>query len=285
MDERKIYNAVISFPRSGTDYLCTALTSDKRIRYFREYFNPICNKKRDAILRKYFGDERLLMHFNIMNEIDRVDFDDVMRRSWLLDSYNTTKENFSATKYVHFAEQFNLIVLVRKLYHTFPTSRPDYIVPILNSFMIAGPYRSLAQSRELNELRTFIARDVAVHNEHHAGILAHIIQHYVLLFEAERHRTPIVTYEELVQKDGADLDRTISCLTRFGVDPTRVANALRKARKKLRVELGARRQRFLRECSPDWYVKPLQFVLQQSPQLSDAFQAYIFDEGELGASN
>ena len=96
---QKPFNAVISFPRSGTDFFCEALVRDRRIRYFREYFNPLCNPKREAVLGEHFGDERIGTYLNIMREMPPESFDAALTKTWLVDRYNTTKENFSATRF------------------------------------------------------------------------------------------------------------------------------------------------------------------------------------------
>ena len=283
---QKPFNAVISFPRSGTDFFCEALIRDRRIRYFREYFNPLCNPKREAALREGFGDERIGTYLNIMREMTAEDFDAALAKTWLVDRYNTTKENFSATRFEHFARHFNLIVLTRKLYHTFPTSRPDFIVPILNSFVLAGEYRQVAPARELNELQRYILKDVRVRDQCHAGVLAYIVQHFVLLFEADRLQTPIIAYEDLIRLEGAALEQTLSSLAGFGADPRIVAAALQKARakKKHRTDLAARRSRFFREHREEWYAGPLRFVRDLSPGLGALFQRTVFDPAEAGSN-
>lgn len=279
-DGGKPFNALISFPRSGTDFFCEALSTDPRIRYFREYFNPICNPKRDAELRAQFGDERLSHYLSIMTEIGDADFARVIEATWLKDGHNTTKENFSATKFAHFAQRFNVIVQARKVYHTFPTSRPDFIVPILNGFMLAGPYRTLSQARELNELRRFIGADVTVSGVHHAGVLAHIVQHYILLHEAERFGAPVLAFEDLALKTGDALAGALGCLSLFDADPALVARALDAGRKARKTNLAERRARFRRECRIEWCTRPLAFIRELSPDIAAALGAYVFDEGE-----
>jgi hypothetical protein len=282
-DGGKPFNALISFPRSGTDFFCTALAADPRIRYFREYFNPICNPKRDAALRAFFGDERLSHYLSIMTEISTDDFARVLDETWLRDGHNTTKENFSATKFAHFAQRFNVIVQARKVYHTFPTSRPDFIVPILNGFMLAGSYKTLMLSRELNELRRFIAADITVQSVHHAGVLAHIVQHYILLSEAERFGAPVLAYEDLALKSGTDLAAALACLTLFDADPAGVARALDAGRKARKTNLAERRARFRRECDVAWCETPLAFIRGLTPGIARALSAYVYDDGEIVA--
>jgi hypothetical protein len=282
-DGGKPFNALISFPRSGTDFFCEALSTDPRIRYFREYFNPICNPRRDAELRAHFGDERLSHYLSIMTEIGDEAFTRVLEATWLKDGHNTTKENFSATKFAHFAGRFNIIVQTRKVYHTFPTSRPDFVVPILNGFMLAGEYKALSLARELNELRRFIASDTAVEGVHHAGVLAHIVQHYILLHEAKRFGAPVLAYEDLALKTGTDLAAALQCLTLFDADPAPVAHALDAGRKTRKTNLAGRRARFRRECKVEWCTRPLAFIREMSPDIAGALAAYVFDDGEIEA--
>jgi hypothetical protein len=282
VESRKIDNAIISFPRSGTDFFCEALTRDRHIRYFREYFNPLCNPKRESQLSAHFGDERTQTHLNIMREIAAEDFDATLANTWRADRYNTTKENFSATRVAHFARHFNIVMLTRRLYHTFPTSRPDFIVPIFHSFLLAGEYRSIAPARELNELRHYLCKDVHVADYRHAGILAYIVQHYILLFEAARMAAPVIVYEDLIALPRPALEQALACLTNFGAAPATVAAALEKSRtkKKHRTDLAARRARFFAEHREDWYAGPLRFVLGLSPDLAPLFARHVFDPAE-----
>jgi hypothetical protein len=234
-------------------------------------------------LRAFFGDERLSHYLGIMTEISTDDFARVLDETWLRDGHNTTKENFSATKFAHFAQRFNVIVQARKVYHTFPTSRPDFIVPILNGFMLAGPYKTLMLSHELNELRRFIAADITVQNVHHAGVLAHIVQHYILLSEAERFGAPVLAYEDLALKSGTDLAAALACLTLFDADPAGVARALDAGRKARKTNLAERRARFRRECDVAWCETPLAFIRDLTPGIAHALSAYVYDDGEIVA--
>ena len=121
-------------------------------------------------------------------------------------------------------------------------------MPVLNSFVLAGEYRRIAPARELNELQRYILKDVIVCDQRHAAVLAYIVQHFVLLFEARQNfKRRSLAYEDLrVRLEGATLEQALSSLTGFGTDPRIVAAALQKARakkKKHRTDLAARRRR------------------------------------------
>jgi hypothetical protein len=249
---RKSYNAIISFPRSGTDFFCDSLKTDPNIKYFREYFNPVCNSKREDALVPFFGDESIANYMHIMKEIDDTSFSSVMDKSWKLDQFNTTKENFSASKIDHFDRYFNVIMLARSLYHTFPTSKPEYIVPIYNSFMISNPYKMISIASEMNELRSFMSY-ISIENFHQAGIAAYMIQHYALFLESSRLNISVISYEDIMEQDGPELETTLQPVIQFGANPAKLAAALKMNQGKSSIDLGRRRDRFCKIFPDQWY--------------------------------
>jgi hypothetical protein len=272
---RKPYNAVISFPRSGTDFLCSCLAVGAEIKYFREYFNPICNETRSTTLVGAFGDERIEHYTDIMNEIDGEKFSRVLEHSWRIDGYNTTKENFSATKIDRFLAYFNVVILIRKLFNTFPTTLPSAIVPIFNSFMISGPYRAIPLANELNELRMYLMH-FPVRNHHEAGILAYIIQHYILIDSAQRNGLSIISYEDLVAKSGRRLKDALQGLGIFGIDIPLLSQEIINKRSQ-NVNFSDRKRNFLGVCSIRFLANLrniVDFVLSLSPHLEPTFESY-----------
>lgn len=226
MSKQKLGNIVISFPRSGTDFLSRALVMDSRVRYFREYFNPLCNKDREQALSVCFGDERPTHFLKIMSESPAHVIDQVLSMTWQKDRFNFTKENFSALKLEHLQTRFTTVILIRRLCHTFPTRHPEFIVPILSSFLMAPRYREVPLSAELNELRDFLTRDVAITDVQQACALAYLVHHYILLDAAQRHDIPILEYEDLVTASENRLREAILPLNVFGLDLQKVADGL-----------------------------------------------------------
>jgi hypothetical protein len=209
-----------------------------------------------------------------MKEIDDAAFSSVMEKSWKLDAFNTTKENFSASKIDHFYRHFNIIMLARSLYHTFPTSRPEYIVPIFNSFMINKPYRMIAIAGEMNELRSFLSY-IAIENFHHAGIAAYIIQHYALFLESVRLNIPLISYENIMEKDGPELENILQPVIQFGAAPSKLAQALKMSKEKSSIHLGHRRNRFYEIFPSQWYHKVYNFMADTSPQIRPRLEQFM----------
>jgi len=229
-----------------------------------------------SILEGIFGDETFERYADIMTEIDSDTFSRVMERSWKSDEFNTTKENYSATKLVHFLPDFNIAMLIRKLLHTFPTSRPDYIVPILNSFLISGPYRTVPLANELNELRRYLLH-FPVRSYHEAGILAYVVHHYILADGAFRHKLPVIQYDDLVTKNGTELENAVQCLETFGIEIPRLSAEITRKRSENFTTLGAREAKFFSLCD-DRFTKNLEkirdFILELSPHLLPTFERY-----------
>jgi hypothetical protein len=273
-DTPRPFNMLVSFPRSGTDFFCRALMRDRKIKYFREYFNPICNPKRRDVLRKCFGCEEMKSYLEIMGETSAEAVDDVVKESWTLDNFNTTKENFSALKIEFLIKHFNMVALIRKPFHTFPTSRPEFILPILNSFLQAGAYRNVFLAEELNELRNFIAR-IRIIDVHNAGLMAYLVHNYILLAACKKFDINIMSYEDLILQEETALEAAISSISLFGANPLGVSRAIIKDRANFAETLTDRKQRFDAAVHAPWFDGVVQLLISMSPQIKRELECYL----------
>lgn len=273
--ETKPYNLIISFPRSGTDFFCSNLEKDEKIRYYREYFNPICNRPVAETLFRGFGCEGVGAFYNILNECDEAVFDQIVEATWKKTRLNTTKENFSATKLGFFVKSFNTVCLIRNMSHTFPTSQPAYIEPIHVSFMCAGDYSKIFLADELNALKEFI-RHIKVTDSTEAGILGYLVQHYILVTSCRRYDIPIIRYEDLVVKSGNDLAAYLACVGRFGVDVAALARRLEQNRKEGGDDmLAKRRSRFAPYLERPWIDTIIGIMKALSPGDAAAIERHL----------
>lgn len=274
-DMRKGQNVLLSSPRSGTDFLCDSLTEQDGIRYYREYFNPICNELRAPALLRGFGDERFESSGRIMTEISGDAFLSILADSWSHDGYNTTKENFAAVKLHHFVPLFNVVILIRKMQHTFPTSRPDYMAPIATSFMFSGPYRSVPLAMELNDVRRFMT-NLSFLDPQELSLAAYAVQHFILVDAADRFGIPIIRYEDMITQSGTALEAALRGLESFTVDVAALARVIERGRTLDAQGLSDRRQRFHQDGYGRKVDRLCRFMIETAPHLRAGLEACFY---------
>lgn len=266
---------LLSFPRSGTDWFCGIVSESPELYYYREYFNPICNSERAGILRERFGDETFESYHNIMADWTLDELAPVVENTWTADPFNMTKENYLAIKAEHFVERCDTVCLIRNMSHTFPTSNPDYIIPILSSFMASGGYKHSFLANQLNELRSLYSF-IPVASMHEAGILAYIVHHYLLLAVCRKFVVPIIRYEDLMLQTQARLETKLRCVERFGVDVSRLTQRLIETRASDPEEtLARRRHGFWSLPKVSWLDRVIRFLADLSPELKTDFELYL----------
>jgi hypothetical protein len=265
----------MSSPRSGTDFLCESFMGQETVRYYREYFNPICNGSRAPALLRGFGDERFEFSGRIMTEISNDAFLSILADTWSNDGYNTTKENFSAVKLHHFVPLFNVVILIRKIQHTFPTSRPEYIAPIATSFMFCGPYRSIPLAMELNEVRRFMT-NLSFLDPQELSLAAYAVQHFILIDAAARFDIPVIRYENMITKSGADLESALRGLEDFGIAIPPLARVIESRRSLQDEGLAKRHQRFHQHGYGSKVDRLCRFIIETSPHLRAGLEACFY---------
>lgn len=268
-------NLLIAFPRSGTDWFCGAINVNPSIRYFREYFNPLCNPAKAPTLSLCFGDETLEHYHSIMADRPRSEIEPIVWRTWADDKFNTTKENYLAIKAEYFVDRFDTICLIRNLSHTFPTSRPEYIVPILSSFMASGGYQNSFLARQLNELRSFVSH-IQIRGIHEAGVMAYLVHHYLLLAVCRTFRVPIVTYESLMVEPASTLETRLACLDRFEIDVPLTVKRLIETRAESGDTMLARRRKSFHDLPAiPWIERTVRFLGDLSPEFGPDIESYL----------
>ncbi len=245
------------------------------IRYYREYFNPICNEPRAPALLRGFGDERFEFFSRIMTEISSDAFLSILADTWTHDDYNTTKENFSAVKLHHFVPLFNIVILIRKIQHTFPTSRPEYIAPIATSFMFSGPYRSVPLAMELNEVRRFMT-NLSFTDPQELSLAAYAVQHFILVDAGARFGIPIIRYEDMIMKSGPALEGVLRGLEFFDIDVPVLARVIEHKRVLHDTDLDVRHQRFHQLGYGRKIDRLCRFLIETAPHLRAGLEACFY---------
>src|SRR5450759_2213135 len=115
---------MLSLPNSGSTWFAAVLARHlPDCRYYeKEFFNPICNLKHEAVLRRNFGSELVCCYRNIALPGD-ARIDDDIRNTWGVEDYTFTKECQSAFKLPAFVRHFKCFVMLRSREQTFPPGR------------------------------------------------------------------------------------------------------------------------------------------------------------------
>lgn len=196
---------IFSYPRQGTDWFMKSCGFEHNkisynIKYFREYFNLIVNRRHQRLFRFVHGTE--INSEQIFYESFNKEFEQIIEKSWNRDCYSITKENFSYTKVPLFKKYCKeCIILYRHRKYTFPTSRIDYVDKIYNSFI----YNDYA-NHKFKLLKTFCLEN----NFTNTIVLSHIIAFTFLFYYADQYNIPVINWEDLISLDKEKLG---SCLS------------------------------------------------------------------------
>lgn len=114
---------LLSMPNSGSDWLAEAIgKSHPSLSYYREFFNPGTNPKYFSTLRRAFGCEYSTCFANITT-LDYSACEAAFAASWGMESFDFTKENYSAFKIPFLVQKFRCVALIRKVQNSLPASR------------------------------------------------------------------------------------------------------------------------------------------------------------------
>ncbi|MHB1425187.1 MAG: hypothetical protein ACYC3I_18605 [Gemmataceae bacterium] len=200
-DEPRRPIALLSLPNTGTDWLVgLLLRHNPALRYFREFFNPICNPKYEDELNRSFGCEMAGNYAMIAKPLRG--HDPVLQRTWAKENHNFTKENYSAFKVDWFHAKFDCFVLYRRAELTLPGSR----LPVKAWY--DAMYCSLLRNRWTLEPDVRVLVDFAVAQADTIGkrlVAAFVIYYYKLLKDAHRLNVPVLDFDVLMQSSSAEL--------------------------------------------------------------------------------
>lgn len=184
---------IFSYPRQGTDWFMSCCGYNHNeihngIRYFREYFNIIVNRRYYTQLYYVHGTE--INWKAIFYESDEKQFDKVMDLTWNRDHYQMTKENFSFSKMPLFMKYSKeSVILYRHRKFTFPTSREDYVKNIYDSFL-----QNEYQLDIFKKLKQFCIES----NFKNKIVLSHIIAFTFMFYYADLYNIFVINWEDLI---------------------------------------------------------------------------------------
>jgi hypothetical protein len=198
--------ALLSLPNTGTDWFADLLLrQNPALRYYREFFNPICNPKYEDELNKAFGCEMVENYRMLARPYCLCD--DVYWRTWAREEYNFTKENYSAFKLDWFSLRFDVFVLYRRAELTFPGERLQ--VKTWYDAMFASLVKNKwGLERDVRSLVDFACQHADTVNKRQVAAFA--IYYFKLLKDAHRYGVPVLDYDQLMLASTEEL----SCLLR-----------------------------------------------------------------------
>lgn len=190
---------LISFPGQGTDFFMDCLCkSNNNIKYYREFFNPICSiPNYKTSIESAFGCELnpKKIFFN-----DQAVLENVFKNTWPKTDFNFTKEVFSFTKVSFYNKHFKLFALYRHRNNTFPTTRGNYILPIFDAFLSENFECELK-----NEIKFFL-KNIKTNNLT-KQVLSHIFCWFIQFHEIQKNNIQVIKYYPLTHLEKEDLDQ------------------------------------------------------------------------------
>jgi len=221
--------ALLSLPNTGSDWLVgLILKQNPELKYFREFFNPICNPKYENDLNKAFGCEMVDNYQMIAKP--HCPCDEVYQQTWAREEYNFTKENYSAFNLRWFHEKFDCFVLYRRAERTFPGGRIQ-VKTWYDAMYWSLVKNKWALERDVRLLVDFAAAEAVTIVERQ--LAAFVIYYYKLLKDAHRYKVPVLHYDRLMYAPHEELVQLVRGLPGI-VDAEQLAHDLSESRRPCR---------------------------------------------------
>lgn len=178
---------LLSAPNNGSDWLVeTILESQENLSYYREFFNPITNEEYMDDLKSSFGCENEF--FSKIATLNENMCEKTYCNTWQKETYNFTKENYSAYKVSFFAQKFKCFALIRDVKNSFPPSR-DEVYNWYNAI-----YKSMIGANH-KKLIDFMNSNFSFDEK---MALAYVAYQNVLIEECQKNNIPILKWENLM---------------------------------------------------------------------------------------
>jgi len=253
--ERRRPIALLSLPNTGSDWFASLLLKQNpALKYFREFFNPICNPKYEDELRGAFGCEMVDNYQMIAKPHGPCE--EVYRRTWAREEYNFTKENYSAFNLRWFHGKFDCFVLYRRVEMTLPGGRLQVKTwyDAMYGSLIKNKWSLERDVRALIDFAAASADTIAKRQ-----VPAFVIYYYKLLKDAHRYNMPVLDYEKLMQSSPEEVVYLVRELPGV-VDAKQLAQDLCESRRPTQKNFGelradaffAQLTALARTCGGDW---------------------------------
>lgn len=219
---------MLSLPNTGTDWLVKCLLKTNKYNYSREFFNPMVNEKYCDILSKCFGCEYASLAHLIAKEPILSLATSVLNDSWNKETFDFTKETFSAFKIDFFFKKFTCFVLFRKIEQSMPSNVFERIYP-LRSWYDAMFFSLIANKASLEPDIRKMVEVTEKYGLIERQIAAFVIYYSKLLKEAKDRQLIVLEYDKLLSFSAVKL---VDYLTiPFICNPTLTASEVLETRK------------------------------------------------------
>ena len=195
---------IVALPRSGSTFFAKTYCSASKGKYLmdpnkdfyklKEFFT-MGNCYFGAHIMDYWGCKK----GNMFECLSQENFDLNYDQSLFKLGMNASKEVMSYGNISHYHKKFDMMCLIRKREHTFPSSMPQLFILMYQAFL----YASL-QNENYKKLRTYLKSLVYTDKEQQcAGYIAAM---YVLITECKKYGIPILRFEKWMTLKGERLD-------------------------------------------------------------------------------
>lgn len=219
---------MLALPNTGTDWFVSQICdSNEKLKYYREYFNPITNHICPDKIATIFGCELSETINTIAKPCSWQQYKAVLDATWNKDKFNFTKENYSIFQIHHHCRAFNCFVLHREL---------EYCLPSLNRLNDVNSwydaiYQSIANNiilldSEIQSIVAFAKKHADTLSKRTAA--AHIIGYRQILKSAQKFNLPVIEYNTLM--DGTKDEITFHLQALKLCSPERLAEKIIKSR-------------------------------------------------------
>jgi len=197
--------ALVGMSDSGTNWLVRTMLASQignSLRYFREFFNPICNLRHAPVLSEGFGCEVASTVPMIARPSEtQPRLYDLYNQTWRREDFTFTKENYSVFKIPFFDSQFDVVLLYREPASLWPPARLR-VVTWYNAV-----YESILANRrdypvEFQQQISQYATDLTIAERAEAG---HALSIAYMRMMRDRYRLPLLTYSWLQSASVASL--------------------------------------------------------------------------------
>lgn len=220
---------LIGLPNTGTDWFAEQIChSSNKVRYFREFFNPITNPDCSNDLAIFGCEDRKTID-RIASSYTWDEYKKVLKNTWEKYNYNFTKENYSLFQIHHHHKIFKCFVLYRELEFCLPSVTRYYDV---NRW-----YNAIYESMINNEsiLDASLSPYIEFCKKHannldKKAIAAHVIGYKQIFLVAKEYNLPIVEYNKLLELNYQELVNYLSFLK--NIYPEKLAKNIIQTRKK-----------------------------------------------------
>jgi hypothetical protein len=226
--------ALLALPNTGTDWLAELwLRQNDRLRYCREFFNPICNPRYEDVLGWAFGCEMVDNYKMIARPY--CPCDEVYEQTWAREDHNFTKENYCAFKVDWLVTRFRCFVLYRRAELSLPGGR----LPVKAWY--CALYGSLLRNRaalprDVRWLVDFARAEADTVNKRQVAAFA--IYYYQLLKSANQHGLHVLDYDDLMRCSAEELVPLLSGLPGV-IDAPRLARDIILTRRPSRKDFSS----------------------------------------------